>query len=824
MNSKNRFKFKEHVLSDSELIWIKEVAATGITDQRVLKVRLRDRLPPSFQPASIDKRFYNDLGISPLGIWVLNPKDERLIAIDKTIRAIRDCIIESPGVEKFEASYIASRAVISDDQAGSALYLLGQIGRFWTSATGATKSPRTHAVVTLNGRDDYDEYLAYKDLDDLLERFYINSDPNRNYVDTQLPGQIEQTSGVPQRSPPRRRSGILATVFDEYSILGKLGEGGAGSVFEARDRSGKIWAIKILDPKKVSTETRKRFRNEVAFCQSPPSDHIIKIADSGVLQELDGSYTPFYVMERYKCSLRSIMQRGLPHSMIFECFAQILNGLEAAHSRNVIHRDIKPENILVSDDEKNFVIADFGIAHFEEEDLVTAVQTRAQKRLANFIYAAPEQATRGAKIDQRADIYSLGLILNELFTNEVPRGTGYKTIGEISREHAFLDSIVSAMLQQRLDSRIGSIDKLRAEIERQQLGLVKLKPKSRTEKKIRSQLVVQVNSKDLDAERKQLGGTQGSDLAATSYEEALETVKTGDLLTWRKLLRSTNEKVLPQLAAWRAKHDGKVPQSNEELVAATLDGAAILSPLIAIGLAGLNSENKKFTNQVALLEEVIQPKGWNRAGLVITAEMPECAAFFYQALYGAMCVYCGRLSTSVDFIRSRIELAHADNSKPIWRNHRIVGWPKSLPEDSKFIWNCLSSIGSTWPWLQAIFGDEIELKNAVTAHYMVLNVINYVEILATNREQELYDREMLVDTPLYFVRSDNDTKRRAYRLLIHDAEQVKYIWSLLDITDARFARHWSQWMTVCEAGVRNPYGFDSNRMPHSNLVKDIIKS
>jgi len=98
---------------------------------------------------------------------------------------------------------------------------------------------------------------------------------------------------------------------------------------------------------------------------------------------------------------------------------------------NVFHRDIKPANILQSHDEE-IVVADFGIAHFHEEHLRTLVDTHPNERLANFGYSAPEQRKRGSTVDQRADVYALGLILNEMFTRHVPQGSGYADIRGIA--------------------------------------------------------------------------------------------------------------------------------------------------------------------------------------------------------------------------------------------------------------------------------------------------------------------------------------------------------------------------------------------------------
>lgn len=237
------------------------------------------------------------------------------------------------------------------------------------------------------------------------------------------------------------------TASDTYTAIGVIGQGACGCVFAVRDGDGSELALKCLRPDLADTEKRKRFKNELDFCRQNRHTNILTVIDSGVV-EWDGHATVFYVMPLYGDTLRSLIQKGIESKAVLPLFAQLLDGLEAAHFENVVHRDLKPENILYDGASRRLVIADFGIARFEQEDLLTAVETKAGDRLANFQYAAPEQKIRGATIDQRADIYAMGLILNEMFTGEVIVGSDPKKVRDVSPEHAYLDDIVETMRRQ----------------------------------------------------------------------------------------------------------------------------------------------------------------------------------------------------------------------------------------------------------------------------------------------------------------------------------------------------------------------------------------
>ena len=255
----------------------------------------------------------------------------------------------------------------------------------------------------------------------------------------------------------------LETTFRKYTLGVVLGEGGSGRVYQATDDSGETHAIKLLHSASTASDKRKRFQNEIRFCSGHGHPHVISVTDTGVYISESGS-APFYVMPLYGSSLRDLLKQCVQPDQVLSLFTQILDGVEAAHLQKVIHRDLKPENILYDAERKWLLVADFGIAHFEEEELYTAIATRDGARLANFQYAAPEQRARGGIVDHRADIFALGLMLNEMFTGDVPHGTGYKPIAAAAPQYAYLDDLVSMMIRQVPSERPLSIAKIKDEL------------------------------------------------------------------------------------------------------------------------------------------------------------------------------------------------------------------------------------------------------------------------------------------------------------------------------------------------------------------------
>lgn len=253
------------------------------------------------------------------------------------------------------------------------------------------------------------------------------------------------------------------TTFDSYIATKIIGEGRSGRVYEVANNEGELFAVKLLKPEFASKEKIKRFKNELKFCQENRHPNIVTVEDHGLYS--DGKNpSPFYVMPLADGSLRDLMARAISADDILIYFFHLLDGVEAAHLKNVVHRDLKPENVLYDKKNDRLMLADFGIAQFEQDELYTAAETKDDARLANFQYAAPEQKSRGQKADHRADIFALGLILNEMFTGEVPNGTNFEMIGAVTDKYEYLDDLVDNMLQQSPDKRPSSIEVIKNQL------------------------------------------------------------------------------------------------------------------------------------------------------------------------------------------------------------------------------------------------------------------------------------------------------------------------------------------------------------------------
>lgn len=200
---------------------------------------------------------------------------------------------------------------------------------------------------------------------------------------------------------------------DRYEILELIGTGGMAVVYKARcNRLNRLVAIKILkEDLSKDDEFRRRFHAESQAVAMMSHPNIVSVYDVSHSENID-----YIVMELIEgITLKQYMeQKGTLNWREALHFAtQIAKALEHAHSRGIIHRDIKPHNIMVLKD-GSVKVADFGIAQ-----MATAQNTLTREALGSVHYISPEQA-KGAHVDARTDLYSLGVVMYEMLTGRPP--------------------------------------------------------------------------------------------------------------------------------------------------------------------------------------------------------------------------------------------------------------------------------------------------------------------------------------------------------------------------------------------------------------------
>ena len=199
-----------------------------------------------------------------------------------------------------------------------------------------------------------------------------------------------------------------------YSIEGLVGVGGMANVYRGTDlKTGNRIAVKVLKEEFLDNEELvRRFKNESKAISILSHPNIVKVYDVSVtdkLQYIVMEYIDGITLKQYIEQQGEIKWREALYFTV-----QILRALQHAHEKGIIHRDIKPQNIMLLED-GTIKVTDFGIARFSQAE----TQTMTDKAIGSVHYIAPEQA-RGGYINDKADIYSVGVMLYEMLTGQLP--------------------------------------------------------------------------------------------------------------------------------------------------------------------------------------------------------------------------------------------------------------------------------------------------------------------------------------------------------------------------------------------------------------------
>lgn len=305
-----------------------------------------------------------------------------------------------------------------------------------------------------------------------------------------------ESGGVPENAQRGKipELEIVRRAFPHLEILECIGRGGMGTVFKARQpKLDRFVALKILSEELAAQpEFAARFAQEGKLLARLNHPNIVAVYDFGQAATADeaGKETVFfYLLMEYVdgANLRQVMrEQRLSPSQAVAVIPQICEALEYAHAEGVLHRDVKPENILL-DVKGRVKIADFGIAAVmwdvagEESVADGAVSSSAAdverlthtgRVLGTPSYMAPEQVDAAGAVDQRADVYSLGVVFYEMLTGELPRGA-FPPPSKKTPIPAEIDGIVMRALEKNRDQRYDSVAEMKTELETVKRGMKK---------------------------------------------------------------------------------------------------------------------------------------------------------------------------------------------------------------------------------------------------------------------------------------------------------------------------------------------------------------
>lgn len=315
--------------------------------------------------------------------------------------------------------------------------------------------------------------------------------------------------------------------------------------------------------------------------------------------------------------------------------------------------------------------------------------------------------------------------------------------------------------------------------------------------------------------------------AGVAYNTALQLARTVDTLGWRKFTQKVASQFPNGLTEWQNARRKDLPSRVEDLPQMVLEGCSFCAPMIAIALAGVESQQPQFSNQIGLIDEFLHPPAWERSGNTILTHFPEAIVFVYQALLGGLAMQTQQPNIAIRLANAEIPNIYSNKSEPLFRQTSVTGWPESLNHTCTIAWKFLTQLPESWPWLLDVFGDSDSYQSALGAYYMFLSTIEFLD--AIDQGIDLSDlKSIRLTVPITFVAISEQNQKKAARYFKETVPQIAPLWRAKNLPHEVMSEKWNAWLALAGHWVsqvyRNgwPWGYEG--MPIRNLPDWISKS
>ena len=245
----------------------------------------------------------------------------------------------------------------------------------------------------------------------------------------------------------------------------------------------------------------------------------------------------------------------------------------------------------------------------------------------------------------------------------------------------------------------------------------------------------------------------------------------------------------------------------------------IISPLISVALAGVESGREQFRDQKPILYDLLNIPRWNRTGVWVN--IPRALGYIYHSLHGSLSLSTNQLDLALNLARVKIPDLDKTELLRVWETEDLIGWFGSFGPNCTDSWEYLSSAYDRWKWLALIFGDESEYRTSLVAYYMALNIHELATIIASGQQDTLKTSRYNFAVPLTFLSAEYDIILRATSLL-RTQEQLMALWTCRNVTREQMESSWENWIRSSEKWLWSRYEARRNSMGRHNPI-DIFR-
>ncbi len=302
------------------------------------------------------------------------------------------------------------------------------------------------------------------------------------------------------------------------------------------------------------------------------------------------------------------------------------------------------------------------------------------------------------------------------------------------------------------------------------------------------------------------------------YDTCIKLMRTQDPIGWRQLLKKVRPPTRARLAEWATDAAQAKFQTWEEFSALANEGIARAMPLIAMGLAGVESGLEKFNDQRSLVDDFLSLSAWPTSGVSVLVAFPRSIVYVYHLLHGATAMCTEQREVALRFATMNIRSRGRDESEPVWQQDDLTGWPKSLSGNCVDSWKYVQELPKRFTWLESIFGGKEDYESSLGSYNALLVVLDLAHSLqAPNFVEALEKRssQMRLDVPPMFLFSDRETVQRSFTKAFRDPVHTALLAANAGVKPDLLREHWPVFLAIAYGQFDTRYALP--RLPELSL-------
>lgn len=288
-----------------------------------------------------------------------------------------------------------------------------------------------------------------------------------------------------------------------------------------------------------------------------------------------------------------------------------------------------------------------------------------------------------------------------------------------------------------------------------------------------------------------------------SYELAFELARADDILGWQQLAKRIRQNISNCFKEWKPEFEEEERDSTEKILETVDKAVDIVSPLLSVALAGVESGKIDFNDQKSVLHDLFTIVEWKDSTYTTWMDMPNVLRYVYHSLHGGLCLRTNQLNLALSLARENVRVIYpkSQGRGAVWETPQLT-IHYYFNANATDLWKYLVTAYERWEWLSPIFANDTEYRASLVSYYLALNIHELANHIASRTQIDLDNYDFKVR--LNFLSEAYEIKERAIDILLHNP-RLSELWESLGVTQERMKNSWRKWIEKCRGGFGNTY-------------------